>query len=77
MTPTQDQLYKALKIAVEALEVTRQALLEIKTARENGPGWFTKGVSGQQSHIEMWLRKGFTAAQALDQILPIYKEMEK
>lgn len=53
-----------LAACVEALEVAGQAFLEIKAARANGPAWFTKGVAGQQSHIETWLRKGSNAVQA-------------
>ena len=48
------------------LETARQAFIEIYTARKNGPGWFTKGLSGQQAHIEMWLRKGRAATDIIN-----------
>lgn len=74
-TPSYEDLYKGLKVAEGALEQAKQAFIEVKAARENGPAWFTKGVSGQQSHIEMWLRKGCaTTLETLSHIKPLLKE---
>lgn len=49
---------------LEALKVTRQALLEVGHARDVGPEWFTKGQSAHLAHIRHWFEKGCKAAAA-------------
>lgn len=54
-----------VKALVEALKVTRQALMEIRHAQQRGPDWYTRGESGMYRQVSHWLTKGLEAAQIL------------
>ena len=58
-----------LRIAVEALKVVEQARLEVRHAKEVGPGWYTRGEHGMHRQVLMWDGKaGEAAAKALAEI---------
>lgn len=44
----------APSVAVKALEVISQALLEYKHAIARGPSWYTNGESGMKLHLRAW-----------------------
>lgn len=51
---------------VEALKVTRSALMEIRHAQIFGPQRYTKGANGMYMQVRMWMQRGLDATRILD-----------
>lgn len=54
---------------LQAIETIEQALLEIKHAREVGPGWYTRGAAGRYAQVSMWVHKAHEALEKLREAL--------
>ena len=49
-----------------AIDVLRQAVLEVRHAQNSGPNWYTKGSKGLYMQVSMWLNKADEALKSID-----------